>query len=128
MSARRVATKSSVAKVASSSVAMPKSCCTTRIAIDAHQPTNSGPKYLTFRLQRPGPGVGDHVGRFGQIRGQEEDDEELDQFDRLVLHGSDANPETRAVHFFSECEQQHEEHERRDDPEVLIRGEAAKMP
>ncbi len=48
MSTRRVATKSIVANVASSSVAMPRSRCTIRIAIDAPQPMNSGPRYLRF--------------------------------------------------------------------------------
>src|SRR5580698_3344969 len=48
MSSRRVATKSSVAKVASSSVAMPRSRCTTKIAIEPPQPMKSGPKYLTL--------------------------------------------------------------------------------
>ena len=48
MSSRRVATKSSVANVASKSVAIPRSRCTTKIAIDAPQPMKSGPRYLTF--------------------------------------------------------------------------------
>ena len=48
MSTRRVATKSIVANVANSSVAMPRSRCTTKIAIDAPQPIKSGPRYFRF--------------------------------------------------------------------------------
>ena len=106
---------------------MPRSRCTTRIAIDAPQPMKSGPEILQVRAQRPRPRLGDHVGGFGEIRGQKEHDEELDQLDRLVLDRPDLDPEARAVDLLAEENQQHEEHERGDDPEILVRSEAAEL-
>ena len=59
------------------------------------------------------------------IRGHEEHDEELDQLDRLVLHGSDADPQARAVDFLAEETDRREEQQRAEHPEVFVGSQTA---
>ena len=80
-----------------------------------------------FRVgaQRPRARLCDDVGRFGQVRRHEEHDEEFDQLDRFELNRTDADPEPRAVHLLSEQRERHEQHDRAQDPEVLVGGQDA---
>src|SRR6185437_2271247 len=59
-----------------------------------------------------------------EIGREKEHDKEFDQFDRFELHGSNGNPELRAVDLMSKQQQQKKERERSDDPEILVGREA----
>ena len=90
-------------------------------------PDKKRPEILYVCSQRPRACLRNDVGHLRKIGGQEEHDAEFDQLDRLVFDRTDLDPETRAVDLLAEEKEHDEERQRRDDPQILDRRQAAEL-
>ena len=109
-----------------SSVAMPMSRSNTRIAIETPQPRNSGPRYFAFARSDHGRVCAITSAVSARYDAMNSTTKQLDHFDRLELNRPEPNPQPRAVDFLAEQRERDEQHDRAQNPDVLVRRQHAK--